>query len=105
MEARTLQCLRRSWGHSREEDSAGVEVWRPAGYPFPLARGRNWFELREDGSATFFGPGPDDRSSATLGFWTVTGDDEFELRHSDNALSLRLKIVECSGSVLRLRQR
>lgn len=105
MEASKLQCLLRSWGHSREEDGDGVEVWRPVGYPFPLSRGRNWFELRDDGSAIFFGPGPDDRSRATSGFWIATGNEELELRHSENALPRRSKIVECSDSVLRLKLR
>jgi hypothetical protein len=103
VDASKLQCLLRSWGHSREEDGDGAEVWRPAGFPFPLSRGRNWFELRDDGSAIFFGPGPDDRSQATAGSWVVTGNDEFELRRSENAPPRCLKIVECSDSVLRLR--
>lgn len=103
MEASKLQCLLRPWGHSREEDGDGVEVWRPAGYPFPLSRGRNWFELREDGSAIFTGPGPDDRNRAASGSWVATGSDEFELRRSADTPPRRLTIVECSDSVLRLR--
>lgn len=105
MEASKLRCLLRPWGHSREEDGDGIEVWRPAGYPFPLSRGRDWFELREDGSALFSGPGPDDRSRATPGSWRTTGSDEFELRRSENAPPRRFEVVECSDLVLRLRSR
>lgn len=105
MEASKQQCLLKSWGHSHEEDGDGVEVWRPAGYTFPLSRGRNRFELRNDGSAIFFGPGPDDRGGETSGFWIGTGNDEIELRQSENVPPRRLKIVECSETVLRLMPR
>ena len=51
------------WLHAREEDSEDDElVFRPEGYPLPLARGRREIELRADGE-TFVAraPGADDR--------------------------------------------
>lgn len=105
MEASTIKCLLRSWGHSHEEDSGGVEVWRPAGFRFPLARGRDWLELLEDGRAAFTGPGPDDRYREAAGSWVATGDDEFELRRSADAPPRRFAVIECDSHVLRLRPR
>ncbi len=34
------------WMHSHEEDSGDVQVYRPADYDFPPARGRRGFELQ-----------------------------------------------------------
>jgi hypothetical protein len=39
------------WLHSYEEDSADALVFRPGDFDFPPARGRDGFELRDDGSA------------------------------------------------------
>ncbi|WP_329332347.1 hypothetical protein OG866_05805 [Streptomyces sp. NBC_00663] len=39
-----------TWVHSYEEDSPGVTVYRPAGYPFPPARGRRGLEFAADGT-------------------------------------------------------
>ncbi len=37
------------WVHSYEEDTSGHKVYRPEDYPFPPARGREGFEIRENG--------------------------------------------------------
>lgn len=42
------QQLLGTWMHSREEDTATEQVYRPAGYDFPPARGRRGFELLPD---------------------------------------------------------
>lgn len=57
------------WLHAREEDPEDGDelVFRPEGYPLPLARGREEIELREDADGGFVAraPGPDDRPLAT----------------------------------------
>jgi hypothetical protein len=58
------------WVHSHEEDSGDVQVYRPADYDFPPARGRRGFELRPDGEAILYGPSPSDRPEATTGTWS-----------------------------------
>ncbi len=60
-----------SWVHSHEEDHDGIEVYRPAGYPFPPARGRTSLTLKPDGSARSGSPGPDDRGVAADGTWQL----------------------------------
>ena len=50
------------WLHAREEDAEDELVFRPEGYPLPLARGRDEIELRPDGeSFVARAPGADDR--------------------------------------------
>ena len=66
--------LARAWGHSFEEDHDGVLVYRPRSYAFPLARGRDGLELREDGSLVEWGPGPADAGQGRPGRWEVIGD-------------------------------
>ena len=56
-----------SWLHAPEESSDEELVFRPEGYPLPLARGREQIELRDDGRGGFVAraPGADDRPETT----------------------------------------
>ncbi len=66
--------LMNTWVHSHEEDGAGLQVFRPAHYPFPPARGRDALTLNADGSLLRQIPGPDDRSAALpAGSWQLQG--------------------------------
>jgi hypothetical protein len=62
------------WGHSFEEDHEGVAVYRPAGYGFPRARGRDAIEFRADGSYVDWAIGPGDARQPRAGTWEL-GDD------------------------------
>lgn len=103
MDASRLRCLLRSWGHSHEEDREEIEVYRPAGFDFPPARGRRWLALHEDGSVSSGGPGPDDRSRASHGTWRALDDDRLELSEHEGGMARRLRIVECGEDILKLR--
>ncbi len=61
------------WIHSHEESEDDRFVFRSADYPFPPARGRRAFVLRDAGDATSGGPGPDDRPVEEQGDWTLDG--------------------------------
>ncbi len=103
MNADLLNCLSGTWGHSREEDGNGLTVYRPQGYKFPLARGRDWLEFKPDGVVVFLGAGPDDRTRAVNGTWSSTGDRSLQLARGGDSQPQRLTIVECSGDVLKVR--
>ena len=60
-----------SWTHSHEEDHDGLELWRPADYPLPPARGRTTFTLLPDHRAVVGTPGPDDRGTTEGGTWSL----------------------------------
>ena len=66
--------LLRRWLHSHEEDTAEGQVYRPAGYAFPRARGRAGFELRDDGRCEYIAIGRGDRPEVVTGEWTLDGD-------------------------------
>ncbi|MFI5893460.1 hypothetical protein ACIA5D_25485 [Actinoplanes sp. NPDC051513] len=57
------------WTHSHEEDHDGVEVYRPAGYDFPPARGRSGIEFRPDGTYIDWAIGRGDANEARPGRW------------------------------------
>ncbi|GAA2449661.1 hypothetical protein GCM10010191_79240 [Actinomadura vinacea] len=59
-----------AWLHSREEDTAAEEVYRPADHPFrPSRRPRRGLEFRADGTVVELRPGPDDRPRPVTGRW------------------------------------
>jgi len=57
------------WMHSFEEDHDGVLVYRPEGYDFPPARGRDGIEFRPDGSYVDWAIGRGDASEPRPGVW------------------------------------
>lgn len=65
--------LYKHWVHSHEEDEGDVQVYRPADYDFPPARGRRGFELDPGGEARLYGPGRSDRPEATTARWSSAG--------------------------------
>jgi hypothetical protein len=104
METNKLQCLFNSWGHSREEDADGLTVYRPAGYKFPLSRGRDGLEFRSDGTVIFSGPGPDDRATRVTGVWKRLDDNALALHKGGAEVSpQRMTIIDCNEDVLKVR--
>jgi hypothetical protein len=73
------------WLHSHEEDTDDTRVFRPADFDFPPARGREGFELRDDGSGVELRPGPTDRPEQVEGSWELEGD---QLKVGDEKLDL-----------------
>ncbi len=103
MEAKKLQCIFNLWGHSREEDGEGLTVYRPRGFQFPLARGRDWIEFRADGTVQYLGTGPDDRSRAIIGYWRDIDDNKLEIRKGSDPKLQHLIVVYCDEHVLKVR--
>ena len=85
------------WLHAREEDSPDELVFRPEGYPLPLARGREEIELGEDGELRRARPRPGRparRRPRELDEWYVA-----ELR--EDRLTLREVCAFAEGAELR----
>jgi hypothetical protein len=68
--------LYQHWIHSFEEDDAKKEqlVYRPATYPFPLARGREGFEIMEKGILISHPIGSGDVNMSIEEKWTLIKD-------------------------------
>jgi hypothetical protein len=101
MDPHKTQCLFKSWGHSREEDADGLTVYRPAGFKFPISRGRDGLEVRRDGTFVRHDPGPDDAGRKTSGSWKFV-DDKLHVSMGDDA-PRRGTIVQCDDDVLKVR--
>ncbi|QDO89591.1 hypothetical protein FNH13_15660 [Ornithinimicrobium ciconiae] len=64
------------WFHSHEEDSPGLEIYRPDSFAFPPARmPRESIVLGAGGDAAVGRPGPVDRPETTTGTWHLVGDE------------------------------
>ena len=62
------------WVHLFEQDSPQGEVYAPEDGPIPLSRRpRERLELKPDGSAVVYGPGPDDRPAPRPARWAEDG--------------------------------
>ena len=63
--------------HAFEEDTEDGAVYRPDDHPLPLSRRpRAQLEVRPDGSARLFVPGPDDRSVEQPASWEKKDDGD-----------------------------
>lgn len=100
------EMFRQRWVHSFEEDSAQAQVYRPQSWDFPLSRRpREAFELRPDGSAQLFLPGPQDRPEATDASWTKEAG-ELVIRAAERTRRSppTLRIVESGADKLLVRR-
>ena len=93
------------WVHSFEEDTASVKVYRPQGYAFPPARGREGFELRENGDYVRYDIGRGDGSVGVKGSWKRVGPQLIEVRTREGTEAReRLQILSCDDAMLKLRK-
>lgn len=60
------------WIHSFEDDEMGIEAYRPKEYNFPPARGREGFEIKEDGTFILYSIAPTDGTLPEKGSWTMS---------------------------------
>jgi hypothetical protein len=97
--------LFRHWVHSFEEDSADMLVYRPIGFDFPPAFGRDGFEIKPDGGFILYSIGPADGVVESPGHWTMQAENEIEVHFDDPEREpLTLRIASCAGDVLRIRR-
>jgi hypothetical protein len=95
--------LFRRWMHSREEDAGDLQVYRPAGFAFPPARGRRGIEFLPGGELLVYGPGPADKPVAAPGRWEAAGERRamVSLPSADAAQELEIVSVDAERLTLR----
>ena len=57
MTAYNEDCIYKHWIHSHEEDTEDKKVYRPSTFEFPPSRGRDGFEIKENGEFILSFPG------------------------------------------------
>ena len=92
------------WVHSFEEDTPTVRVYRPRSYEFPLARGREGLELRENGEYVRYDIARGDGNLGTSGSWKRLGPATIEVVVTRDGRTERevLRILSCADGVLKL---
>lgn len=58
--------LGKHWIHSHEEDKGDVKVYRPSTFNFPISRGRDGFEIMQNGTFIVYGIGKADTLDKTF---------------------------------------
>ena len=99
-----LQPLFRRWTHSHEEDTAESQVFRPANYPFPPARGRVSYEFRPEGELRYGGIGPTDRQTSSSGTWNLEDDGRTLVLHVPDEVEQTLELEDLSDERLVVRR-
>ena len=95
----------RRWTHSREEDAGDLEVFRPEGFEFPPAFGRDGFEMRKDGEFIQYDIGPADEVVRVLGRWTLLGSQRVSVSFEGTEREgYSFEIVAVDDLVLRIRR-
>lgn len=86
----------RTWLRSPEEEQGAVRVYRPEGYPFPPARGREGLTFHSDGRFDYRAPG---RAGTATGTWQAAPGG---VRVDIAGQQILLRIREVGDDVLRL---
>jgi hypothetical protein len=95
----------RKWGHSFEEDTDDIMVYKPADYAFPLARGRAGIQFMPDGTFIDWGIAPTDAQQKIVGNWHIVGTGRIQITFKKDLLAPRnLEILQCSTEELKVRQ-
>lgn len=95
--------LFRRWVHIREEDRAGVRVYRAADRPVPPGRGRESIEFCRDGTFIDARTGPGDAPVARRGRWCADGSQSLRVSFPAGRPDASFEIVSVDDAVLRLR--
>ncbi|MGH2585772.1 MAG: hypothetical protein ACRDJE_12735 [Dehalococcoidia bacterium] len=98
--------LFRRWVHSREEDAAGVEVYRRQSFPFPPSFGRDGFEFVADGTFYQHDIGPADGVVTVRGRWALQPRRRVAVTFPGTERpGFSFIIVELNDQILRIRRR
>jgi hypothetical protein len=97
-------CILGTWIHSHEEDTPEAQVYRHPGYPFPPARGRRGFELREGGEAMLAGIAPTDGSRQATARWTLEGR-EIAIEPGQGPMApITFEVISCDEEMLLMKR-
>lgn len=95
--------LFRRWVHIREEDKAGVRLYRAADRPVPPGRGRESIEFHQDGTFVGLRPGPTDAPVSERGRWRMDGPSHLRVTYPAGRPDVAFEIASVDDAVLRLR--
>ena len=96
--------LTQTWRHSQEEDQGAVQVYRPASYPFPPARGREGYTFAPGGQLTKLAIAPTDGTLPLPGHWRWASARALHLTFDDpSQQDCRLEVLELTPDLLKFK--
>ncbi|MGI4743329.1 MAG: hypothetical protein ACRYG7_49895 [Janthinobacterium lividum] len=96
--------LTQTWRHSQEEDQGAMQVYRPASYAFPPARGREGYTFAPGGQLTKLAIAPTDGTLPLPGHWRWVSARALHLTFEDpSQQDCRLEVLELTPDVLKVR--
>ena len=96
--------LTQTWRHSQEEDQGAVQVYRPASYSFPPARGREGYTFAPNGQLTKLAIAPTDGTLPLPGRWRWVSARALHLTFNDpSQQDCRLEVLELTSDVLKVK--
>ena len=95
----------KTWLHAVEEDSGGVEVYRPNTYAFPPSRGRTGFSLSADGTFRLYSIAPTDGLEEHQGRWELINKDLLRISFAgEQPEGFDLIVVSFTPELLKIRK-
>lgn len=73
----------KKWVHSHEDDTEGMKAYRTDKYKFPPSRGREGFELKEDGAFTQYAIARTDGTEKVSGTWELIENQTIHVKLSN----------------------
>jgi hypothetical protein len=96
--------LTQTWRHSQEEDQGAVQVYRPASYPFPPARGREGYTFAPGGKLTKLAIAPTDGTLPLPGRWRWVSAQALHLTFDDpSQQESRFEVLELTSDILKIK--
>ena len=92
-------CVYKYWIHSHEEDTQDKKVYRPSTFEFPQSRGRDGFEIRENGEFILYIMGPTDRPEKIFGNFTIASNN-LNVKLVSIQKSYTMTILSCDENLL-----
>jgi hypothetical protein len=98
------ECIYNHWIHSYEEDTENEKVYRLSTFEFPPSRGRDGFEIKENGEFILYITGPADRPQKIFGNFTIESNKLHVELTSNIQKSYTMTILSCDENQLKIQK-
>lgn len=92
-------CVYKYWIHSHEEDTEDKKVYRPSTFEFPQSRGRDGFEIRENGEFILYIMRSTDRPEKIFGNFSLAANN-LNVKLTSIQKSYSITILSCDENLL-----
>ena len=94
------ECINNVWIHSYEEDEGNKSVYRPKSYEFPPSRGRDGFQIKQNGEIIFKTIGETDTPQLILGNFQIKDQNNLHIEFKNSSMSKVMTIISCEKDLL-----